>query len=308
MGIATVHQAFQHLVSESRQARRTGPDSRPVAAGWSGNSRRLACRLVLAGLLTAAIAPRLMAQAGADSPPHAERSFQTQIVQTPGQGKMVLIGGGLFSENDGRYVSEHPMVMEYGVTDRWQATFVLLPSMLRDPATGALVKTTGDWLVGTKRDFMDLGGSGVHLATGFNFATPSNPDGPTSSGARSYSPFLVLAKDLPGTSRLFTHLRLSLRQNVRESETDATHVLHWSTAYYVPVGRYLLTSEFTLSTDRWNHGGQTRQMYYTPGLFRKLGDHWWVGAGFPVGLNSDSTDFGVAASIVCAFKPFATLR
>jgi hypothetical protein len=84
--------------------------------------------------------------------------------------------------------------------------------------------------------------------------------------------------------------------------------LNWSSGYYFPVGEFLLSSEFSLSTDRWNHAGETREMYYTAGVFRRLSNRWWVGVGVLVGLNADSAKLGVMLSLVYEFNVFPTLN
>ncbi len=273
------------------------------------HSRRLLGSLALLAWMAASTTFALQAQPIApEYEPPSEQAFQTETLETQDKGQVTFVWGGSFSRSDSHYASEHPVTMDYGITDHWQIRFEVGPSMRRDPETGALARTTGDWLVGTKRDFLNLGGTDIHLAAGFNFAAPSDTNNPMSSGVRAYNPYLVLAKDLPGSSRVFTHMGVDLLQNVQESEEAAAHVLNWSSGYYFPVREFLLLSEFSLSTDRWNHAGQTREMYVTPGVFRRLSDRWWVGVGVPVGLNADSTKLGVTLALIYEFNVFPTLN
>jgi hypothetical protein len=245
-----------------------------------------------------------MAAAEGGYEPPSEQALQTETVETQDQGQLTFTWGASFVQTDGHYASEHPASLEYGITDHWQVKFELGPSMERDPFTGAMGTTTGDWLVGAKRDFLNLGGSDVHLAAGFDFAAPSDGNSNMTSGARAYSPYLVLAKDLPGSSRVFTQVGFDLLQNVEASDAAAAHVLNWCTGYYFPIGEFLLTSEFGLSTDRWNHAGQTRGMYFTPGVFRRLSENLWIGAGVPLGLNADSAGLAAMVSLVYDFNAF----
>jgi hypothetical protein len=259
-------------------------------------------------LFTLAITTSLpVGAAEAEYAPPSEQAFQTETVETQDQGQVTFTWGGSWTRSDGHYASEHPASVEYGITDRWQVKFELGPAMERDPATGTLGTTTGDWLVGTKRDFLNLGGSDIHAAVGFDFAAPSDTNNRMSSGVRAYSPYLVLAKDLPASSRVFTQVGFDLLQNAKESEEAAAHVINWSTGYFFPVREYLLVSEFSLSTDRWNHAGQTREMYFTPGVFRRMSDRWWVGLGVPVGLSADSPKLGAMLSVIYEFNVFPKL-
>lgn len=75
--------------------------------------------------------------------------------------------------------------------------FGLEPTIVRDPESGSLGTTTGDWVLGVKRGLPNLGGSDVHLAVGFDFAAPSDENSRLCSGTRAYAPYLVVAKDLP---------------------------------------------------------------------------------------------------------------
>jgi hypothetical protein len=180
-----------------------------------GGKRALSSGLVLLGLLAASGNLALRAQlAEGEYEAPSEQAFQTETVETQDKGQVTFTWGGAFTRSGGQYASEHPASLEYGITDRWQVKFELGPSMQRDPASGAMGKTTGDWLVGTKRDFLNVGGSDVHVATGFNFATPSDTHHLMSSGARAYSPYIVVAKDMPGSSRVFTQVGVDLLQSV----------------------------------------------------------------------------------------------
>lgn len=277
----------------------------PLSNSICSALRHLSALALVASVASSLCLPARAAE-GQYEPP-SEQALQTETVETQDQGQVTFTWGGAWTGNDGHYASEHPAGMEYGITDHWQVKFELGPSLERDPATAAMGARTGDWLVGTKRDFLNLGGSDVHAAVGFDFASPSDSGDPMSSGARSYSPYFVLAKDLPASSRVFTQVGFDLLQSVARDE-DAAHVLNWSSGYYFPIGEFLLTSEFSLSTDRWNHGGQTREMYITPGVFRRLSDSWWIGVGVPVGLNADSSRLTAMISLVYEFNVFPELN
>jgi hypothetical protein len=236
--------------------------------------------------------------------PPAEQAFQTETVDTQEAGQVTFTWGGSWARGDGGYAAEHPASVEYGITSDWQVKFGLGPAMLRDPESGALATTTGDWVLGVKRGLPNLGRSDVHVAVGFDFAAPSDTNSRLCSGTRAYAPYLVVAKDLPGSSRVFTQVGFAFQQSVKETQQPAAHVLNWSTGYYFPVGEFLLSTEFSLSTDRWNHAGQTREMYFTPGLFRRVSERWWIGAGVPVGLGADSTHLGVMVAAIYEFNAF----
>lgn len=69
-----------------------------------------------------------------------------------------------------------------------------------------------------------------------------------------------------------------------------------------------MSAEFNLCTERCNHGGRTREMYRTPGLFRKLSERWWIGGGIPVGLDAGSSRLGVMVAAIYEFNALPVLQ
>jgi hypothetical protein len=258
-------------------------------------------------LMAAGLSLPARAAEGGYEPPF-EQAFQTETVGTQDQGQVTFSWGGSWARSGEGYAAEHPASVEYGITDNLQVKFGLGPTMERVPESGGLATTSGDWVLGVKRGLPNVGVSGVHLAVGFDFAAPSDGNNPLSSGTRAYAPYLVVAKDLPGSSRVFTQVGFAFQQSVNQTEKPAAHVLNWSTGYYFPVGEFLLSTEFSLSTDRWNHAGQTREMHFTPGLFRRVSDRWWIGAGIPVGLGAGSTKLGVMVAAIYELNAFPVLH
>jgi hypothetical protein len=45
-------------------------------------------------------------------------------------------------------------------------------------------------------------------------------------------------------------------------------------------------------------------MYFTPGVFRRLSENLWIGAGVPLGLNADSAGLAAMVSLVYDFNAF----
>ncbi len=279
----------------------TGCRRRRPKQDWAG--------LALAAALLLGTNSQLPAQTpGSDYEPPAEQAFQTETVETQDKGQITFTTGMAFNPGSDEPQSEYPAGVEYGITDHFQVKFELSPALFRNPGTRAMTGEPGDWRVGVKRDFLNLRDSDVHLAVGFNFNRPAAPTSTFSSGVNGYAPYFVVAKDLPRDSRVFSSFGFEFLQTLNPEQDPAAHLLNWSTGYYIPVSEYLVTAEYSWSTNRWHGNGQTNEMFLSAGLFRRLSDRWWLGVGAPIGLTEGTGRFQLMGSLIYEFNLLEALK
>lgn len=95
---------------------------------------------------------------------------------------------------------------------------------------------------------------------------------------------------------------LSLVDRVRSAEAaddeegePAAHEIFVNTGFFVPLGRFRLTQELNWSNNRWNHGGEENELFWTPGVVIDLPGDQEIGLGVPIGLTDDADDVRIIA-------------
>jgi len=224
--------------------------------------------------------------------------FQTDLVYPQEKGEIQITTAFGFHRASKRSIARIPFVVEYGITDKWQveAEWDAFTRLKRDGLP--VERGQGDLSIATKYSFMKIAGSDFHAAVGFELVAPlGDAERGMGEGVIEYEPFFILAKDFPKLKNLqvFTQIGVGLVQRGRSEGDDddepAAHELNWNTGFFVPVHALVLTTEFNWSSNKWNNGGQDKEMYFTPGVVWKLPGTWEVGVGAPIGLNSGADKF-----------------
>ena len=186
------------------------------------------------------------------------------------------------------------VVFEYGLTDslqieiEWQAFLHVKPSDSDEESTQGI----GDLEIGVRHSWMNIGGSGFHAALGADFTIPTgNADKDLGEGQFAVSPIVVVAADIPS---------LPGAQAVANFGTDvgegsfAFDEAEWfmNAAFFVPVNRLILTTEFNLSKD---------ESFFTPGVLFHPREGLEFGVGVPLGLTKDSDDYRIALMLTWEF-------
>lgn len=207
---------------------------------------------------------------------------------------MQVTTGAHIEKRHGDNAAGMPLRVEYGITDafevelEWEAITGHFGGA--DDAVGP-----GDMAIGARYTAMNLGGSNLHAAGGFELELPTgNADADLGEGAIVYEPFVLLAVDLPTSVpvQLFTQVAVGFVQRIDGPHDEtAAHELFWSSGAFVALGPFRVTTEITWNTNRWN-GGDESALELTPGLVWHPSEAFEVGFGVPIGLTADADPIG----------------
>jgi len=244
-------------------------------------------------------ATRSMAQAGSDE--HPQGVFQTELVYPQEKGAFQLTSSFTFSKADKEFSND--LALEYGLTPSWQVELQWQSFARKKGVDGLILRGSGDMRLGTKYSFMNIHGSNFHSAVGFELGLPApSAKKGISEGQIEYEPYVIIAKDFPGLSRLqlFSQLGLTFAHSINEStlnENDHNEkTVEWSSGMFVPYRRARFTTEIS-----WSKSSDECHLYLTPGLVWKLPRDLEIGAGMPIGLTRDAEPFRIIAHVVYEF-------
>jgi hypothetical protein len=242
-------------------------------------------------------------------PQPVQEVFQTGLVYPQERGEVQLSYTSRFSKGKDHSSLQTPLNLEYGITDRWQIE-IEWDAMSRRTKTGeAATRGRGDLSIGTQYSFMNMKGSNFHSAVGFEASIPTGSiEKELSEGFLEYTPYLILARDLPNLNNMqvFSQVGVSFVQRARRKlgandDAPAAHKFDLGVGAFMPFRHLVFTGEFNLSTNRWNHGGGEREIYATPGVVWRLPGDLEIGFGTPVGLTRDADKFGAHLKLVYEF-------
>ncbi len=229
-----------------------------------------------------------------------EEVFLTELVYPQEEGELQLTLAPEFRSGAEVDQLSSRAVVEYGLTDAWQIELEWDFFVHRE-MDGTSVQGLGDLEIGTKIARMEVA-EDFHVAFGLEIGLPiGDPDQELGEGFIEYEPFVVVARDFPERHGLqvFARLGLGLVQRVREPEDDderepAAHELGLGVGIFRPTASGVATFELTYSDNTWNHGGEEKELYATPGWVWKQGP-LEIGVGVSVGLNDGADDYRVLA-------------
>ncbi|MCP5054580.1 MAG: hypothetical protein GY940_45860, partial [bacterium] len=220
--------------------------------------------------------------------------FQTETVYPQEKGELQLTLIANFNKKTHQNSLFVPMVIEYGITDNWQVEIESGSYLYKKNPAGKETFGIDVLEIGTKYSFMDISGSGAHVAVGFEIGIPLGHSGENESideDSVEYEPFLVLAKDFPhlNHSQLFTEVRLGF------GEAGEGVEFNWNSGFFIPVGSVCFTGELNYK------GGDEKEIYLTPGMVWNLPGAWELGGGAAIGLNENSDSFRVILTLTYEF-------
>jgi hypothetical protein len=240
-----------------------------------------------------------MAQTSDDQP--LEEVFQTELVYPQDKGAFQFTSSFTFNKANNEFSND--LTIEYGLTRSWQIDLEWQSFARKKTFDGQSLRGSGDLRLGTKYSFMNILGSNFHGAVGFELGLPAaSAKKGISEDKIEYEPFVIVAKDFPGLSRLqlFSQLGLSFSHSIRESRSDENDsnekIVEWSSGMFVPYRRARFTTAFS-----WSKSSSESSLYLTPGLVWKLPRDLEVGAGVPIGLTRDADPFRIVAHVVYEF-------
>ena len=189
-----------------------------------------------------------------------------------------------------------PVALEYGITGSWQLGMKLAGG---EEAVEA----------GVKKAFMNLRGSGTHLAIGLEAGLERDAE---TESVLAYRPYVVPAKDLArGRGQIFG--QVGLRRDSRCQETvDAPPAgagIGWSAGAIFKSADFAFTHEIDWESVESTRAAPGRAIYWTPGaVWRRPGeDIWEIAAGVSVGLTRRAGPFCFMVKITHEFERIRSL-
>jgi hypothetical protein len=252
--------------------------------------------------------PSVFAQSKQERP--LQEVFRTDLVYSQDKGEFQFTAGSSLAWNHGSRRFQTPTQAEYGLTDSWQLQVEWDGWQRRSQLGLPSSNGSGDLALGTKFAFMNIRGSQFHAAFAIDFALPlGNVDQDLGEGLLMIQPSLMLARDLPRLrhAQIFAQSGIAFVRRVRHhldplDDEPAAHRLILSGGAFIPLHHFILTSEFSWQTDRWNHSGVNNELYLTSGVVWKLRGHWECAVGISAGLTSQSDPIALQLKLTKEFQ------
>jgi hypothetical protein len=248
--------------------------------------------------LSAGFGSEGMAQDDRNQP--VQEVFQTELVYPQEKGAFQFTSASTFGRVNKKFSNE--LSLEYGLTHAWQMG-LQWESFARKTNEGLISRGSGDLRLGTKYSFMNVRGSNFHTAVGFEVGLPAaSARKGISEGKIEYEPYVILAKDFPGLSRLqlFSQLGLTFAHSITRSTASDDNLdgktIEWNSGMFVPYRRARFTTEIN-----WSKNTKENNLYLTPGIIWKLPRELEFGLGVPLGLSRDAESFRMITKLVYEF-------
>ncbi|MEM7586768.1 MAG: hypothetical protein AAF560_25485 [Acidobacteriota bacterium] len=229
-----------------------------------------------------------------------EEVFLSELVYPQEAGEFQLTLAPSFSSAADEEAFAGRATVEYGLTDDWQIELEWDVFVRRD-SDGMTAEGLGDAELAVKWARMEIA-ENTHLAFGLEIGLPiANVDDELGEGLLEIEPFAVVARDFPRWRglQLFAQVGLGLVDRIRspsdpDDEEPEAHELEVHLGAFLPTRHFVATLELSGSDNTWNHDGEERELYLTPGLVW-ASDSWEMGLGVPIGIGGDADDYQVIA-------------
>ena len=268
--------------------------------------------ICLVGIWIGLTATRAAAQAevGVNIDQPIQEIFQTGLVYPQDKGEVQLTYTSRFSTGSGEKLWRSQVAVEYGITDRWQVEFEWEARRSRTLIGAPPASGPADLAIGTQYSFMKIRGSNVHSAIGLEVSLPvGSVEDDLNEGLVEVEPYFIIAKDFPRLKnlQLFSQVSVALVHRTKQPgeeivEEPVAHEFNLGLGMFLPFRDLVITGEFNFSSNRWNHRGQEREMFVTPGIVWRLPRNWEIGIGAPQGLSQGSAKHGLVVKIVAEFN------
>jgi hypothetical protein len=227
--------------------------------------------------------------------------FQSELVYPQEKGALQFTSTSSFGRVGRKF--SHEVSLEYGITKAWQVDlqWESFARSVRDD--GSITHGTGDLRLGTKYSFMNIHGSHFHSAIGFEIGLPAAGAAKgISERQMEYEPYVIVARDFPGWSRLqlFSQLGLNFTRPLSDSATPDAHrfsrTLKWTSGMFVAFHRARFTNEIG-----WSKSTAENDLSFTPGIVWKLPHDLEFGVGVPLGLTHNAERLRTIVKLVYEF-------
>ena len=234
--------------------------------------------------------PRLAAAQPSRQP--VQELFFTEVVYPQEKRELQLTLGSLVDRTRKDDSALTPVNVEFGLTDRWQlqASWNGYSRFRDNPFPNLRMSRLS---VGTKYSWMNIGGSRLHAAAGFDVEFSRRgvfPEGEGEEGTEA-EPFLSMALDLGRGVTVFGSGAVSLERKqvvdvlLAQPPEDTGTI---SGGLLLRRGRVTLAGEYTSRSDAapWRIGGSP---LVTPSIIVRPGGDWELAVGAPFAVRTSSS-------------------
>ena len=240
-------------------------------------------------------------------PQPIQEMFQSNLVYPQEEDEIQFTLFPSFSKNQSAEKARTLFEVEYGITDAFQIIFEWDGLLYKNPNNGPSISGPGNIEVGAQYSWMGLGDGNTHFSFGNLIELPVGPvDDGLTEGFLEVNPFIVLARDFPESnqSQIFVELGFNWAEKIRtvpSGSDPALNSISWNVGAFYPIGSWRATLELNGSNNEWD-GGNTNEIFVTPGIINKLSREWEIGIAAPIGTTSTTDDYRVVGYLMWEFE------
>jgi hypothetical protein len=240
-------------------------------------------------------------------PQPIQEMFQSNLVYPQEKDEIQFTFFPSFRKSDSSNNARTLFEVEYGITDALQIIFEWDGLLYKNPNNGPTISGPGNIELGAQYSWMGLGDGNTHFSLGNLIELPVGPvkNGLT-EGFLEVQPFAVLARDFPESnqSQIFVELGFNWAEKIRTVPAGFDPSLNsiiWNVGGFYPIGSWRATLELNGSNNEWD-GGNTNELFVTPGIINKLSREWEIGVAAPIGTTSTTEDYRVIGYLMWEFE------
>lgn len=240
-------------------------------------------------------------------PQPIQEMFQSNLVYPQEEGEIQFTLFPSFRKSNNSKNARTLFEVEYGITDAFQVVFEWDGLLYKNPNNGPTISGPGNIEIGAQYSWMGLGDGNTHFSLGNLIELPVGPvDNGLTEGFLEVHPFAVLARDFPDVnqSQVFVEFGFNWAEKIRSVPSGpdpAFNSISWNVGGFFPLGSWRATLEFNGSNNEWD-GGNTNEIFVTPGIINKLSREWEVGIAAPIGTTSTTDDYRVVGYLMWEFE------
>lgn len=242
-----------------------------------------ACILLITANGLATISTQAQPQLAGTTP---EEVFQGELVFSQERGELQVTLGPAFADTRQRLSSQLPVVLEYGLTDAWQAEIEWTSY------SSGLGEDGPHLSIGTQQSFIGMGRGRTHAAIGVEVGVPVGKQ-----ETYEMEPFVTFARDLEYLPlQVFSQAVLEWEWGGDEGEDEQA-------AWRMNMGAFWSEPSIAITTElTWEHQAEGNAWYVTPGIVKALPGAWQVGLGIALGLSDEADTFQLISFLSYEFS------
>lgn len=215
-----------------------------------------------------------------------EEVFQGELVFPQERGELQVTLGSAFADARQRLATEFPVVLEYGLTDAWQA------EVEWTSYASGLGEEVPHLSIGTQHSFIGMWEGRTHAAIGIEVGVPFGKQEPY-----EVEPFVTFARDLEHLPlHVFSQATLEWERGGGEGEDEEA-------GWRMNMGAYWAGPSVAVTTElTWEQQAEGAAWYVTPGIVKALPGAWQAGFGVALGLSDEADTFQLISFLSYEFS------